>query len=293
MLDESLPFELATGLYALGDYRFFSFLVTGATHALIEMGISATAPLVADQLKELGVDPGEVAYLVVLHAHFDHLGGLPYYRALFPQAQIVCSSGARETMSNPRLMEHFFREDAVTSARLAGEGNCGRTFSWLPGSILEADMVVGDGDSLVLGTNSTLQFIAAPGHSPCSLAAYLPERKTMLVSDSIGFFPEPGDNLPLFFYDYAAYLETISRLQWFSPAIVAGAHKFIFRGNEAAGCFTVAEESARDFRWFVRTFQGEREELVTAIFNRFYQGCLQVFTPQNIRACAELLIRRA
>ncbi|MBE3589181.1 MAG: MBL fold metallo-hydrolase [Thermoanaerobacteraceae bacterium] len=292
-MDKSFPFELAAGLYVLGNRHFFSFLVTGETHALIEMGVSATAPLVAGQLAALGVDPQKVAYLVVPHAHFDHLGGLPYHRSLFSRAQVVCSDRALETMAKTRVLEQFFREDAFTSAWLEEAGKGRRTFSWLPGSVLEAGMVVSEGDLLTLGRNSTLQFMAAPGHSPCSLAVYLPERETLLVSDSLGFFLGPGDNFPLFFYDYDAYLKTVCRLGRVGAATVAAAHEFIFTGDDAAGCFKVAEETARKFCRHVRTFQGSGEELAAALYDRYYRGGLQVYSPQNIKTCVELLVRRA
>ncbi|MGB9804370.1 MBL fold metallo-hydrolase, partial [Desulfofundulus sp.] len=224
----SFPFEIADGLYVLGNRHFFTFLATGETHALIELGVSATAPLVAEQVAVLGIKPEKVGYLVVPHAHYDHLGGLPYYRALFPQARVVCSDRARKTISNPRVLEQFFKEDSVTSVWLEETGKGRRTYCWLPGSTLEAEVIVGDGDVLALGQNKTLKFMAAAGHSPCSLAVHLPERETLLVSDSLGFFLGPEENFPLFFYNYGAYLETIHRLSRVGAAVVATAHELIF-----------------------------------------------------------------
>jgi glyoxylase-like metal-dependent hydrolase (beta-lactamase superfamily II) len=288
----SFPFELADGLYVLGNKHFFTFLAIGETHALIELGVSATAPLVVAQMAVLGIKPEKVGYLVVPHAHYDHLSGLPYYQALFPQARVVCSDRARKTMSNPRVLEQFFKEDDVTSAWLEETGKGRRTYSWLPGATLEAEMIVGDGDVLALGQNNTLKFIAASGHSPCSLALYLPERETLLVSDSLGFFLGPEENFPLFFYNFDAYLKTIHRLSRVGAVIVAAAHELIFTEEDATGCFNVAEEAARKLYRYIYAFQGSREELIAELHHRYYHNGLRVYSPQNIKACVELLVRR-
>jgi glyoxylase-like metal-dependent hydrolase (beta-lactamase superfamily II) len=195
-------------------------------------------------------------------------------------------------MAKSRVLEHFFREDAATSARLEEEGKGRRTFSWLAGATLEAGMVVGDGDVLDLGHGSTMKFFAAPGHSPCSLAVYLPERDTMLVSDSLGFFLGAEDNFPLFFHDYRFYLDTVRRLGRVCAATVGAAHESVFVGDEAARCFTVAQDAAEELCRFVETSR-DRQRMVEELFNRYYRDGLSVYSPQNIKSCVELLVRRA
>lgn len=62
---KDFPCEIADGLYVLGNRHFFSFLVIGERHALVEMGVSATALLVAGQLAALGVEPEKVGYHII------------------------------------------------------------------------------------------------------------------------------------------------------------------------------------------------------------------------------------
>ena len=287
------PREIAEGLFVLGNRHFFTFLVIGNEHhALVETGVSATAPLVAGQLAELGIDREKIRYLVIPHAHFDHLGGLPYYRGLFPRAQVVCSSKAREVMTKPRVLEHFFREDAATSSLLEKWKVGRQVLSWLPGSVLEPGRTAGEGDLIVLGPGNTMKFIDAPGHSPCSLAVHLPERDALLVSDSLGFYLGPGNNFPIFFYNYHSYLDTIWRLYRLGASTVAAAHEYIFSGKDAVDCFTVAAEAAGMFRGFVESFRGSEEEAVKKLYDHFYRGGLTVYSPRNIESCIELLVRR-
>ena len=52
-----------------------SLLVSdGRTHVLIDAGISARR--ITKSLRELGIEPGELAGVLITHEHYDHVGGL-------------------------------------------------------------------------------------------------------------------------------------------------------------------------------------------------------------------------
>ncbi len=286
------PGKIADGVFALGNRHFFNFLVTGKCHALVELGVSCTAPEVVTQLEELGMEPDKIGYLVVPHAHFDHLGGLPYFRNVFPRARVVCSRSAAVLMAKPEVLTQFFQEDTAVSAKLEKQGKGRRTFSWLPGNALQPDVIVGDGDILDLDYGTTLKFYAAPGHSPCSMAVYLPKSDTLLVSDSLGFFLGPEDNFPIFFYSYRDYLDSIFRLKEISAATVAAAHEFIFTGEEATNCFDVAFQTAQRLFALIQNYPGDPVRLIGQLYGYYYRDGLAVYSPENIRSCIKLLLRR-
>lgn len=48
------------------------------------------------QLKKLGIDKGEIKYIILSHLHADHIGGLKE----FPDAKIICSGKSLEILSN-------------------------------------------------------------------------------------------------------------------------------------------------------------------------------------------------
>lgn len=292
ILQKKLPYKIANGLYVLGNDHFFSFLLTGKYYALIEAGVSATAPLVAKQLAILGIEPTKIRYLVVPHAHFDHLGGLPYYQGLFPWAQIICSAEAQKIMSKARVLELFFQDDVITSTKLKEKGYGQRTFCWLPGAIMEAGMVVGEEDVVDLGDGTILKFLAVPGHSPCSLAVYLPKQDALLVSDSLGFFLGPQDNFPLFLYNYQFYIDSIQKLSQIRASIIATAHNFIFTNKDAVKCFTVAQNAAEELSQFIKNARGNDETLIENLYNYYYRNSLLIYSSENIKSCLELLIRR-
>ncbi|MBC7105799.1 MAG: MBL fold metallo-hydrolase, partial [Firmicutes bacterium] len=247
-----------------------TYLVAGEECALVELGVSATAPLVARQVADLGIDPGRIRHLVVPHAHYDHLGGIPYFRGTYPRARVVASARAAATLARPRVLEQFFREDAFTGEWLERQGAGGRTYSWLPGAVLGVDRVVEEGDVLELGAGRRLEFLAAPGHSPCSLAVYLPEQDVLLVSDSLGFHLGPGENFPLFFQGYRVYLDTIARLGQLGARTVGLAHEHILQGEGVREYFALARQSAEGLYGLIleRWPQGH-QKLAEDLFDRY------------------------
>jgi hydroxyacylglutathione hydrolase len=91
-------------------------------------------------------------YLVATHAHIDHVGGLE---------KLAGATGA------PVFMHH---SDLPLYQNLATQA------AWLgvrPPGVMEIDQFLRDGDSLRWGSRA-LEVLHTPGHSPGSLALYLP-----------------------------------------------------------------------------------------------------------------------
>lgn len=107
------------------------------------------------RLKDLGVNPEKIDYIVVDHTEPDHAGSVAKLLELSPNAKVVGSPVAI----------NFLKKIA----------NC--EFEYI---------AVGDGDSLSLG-NKTLQFISAPFlHWPDSMYTYVVEDEVLITCDSFG-----------------------------------------------------------------------------------------------------------
>jgi len=51
-------------------------------------------PQIIKQLEELEIAPEELQYLIISHAHFDHVCGIPGLKKAFPNLQILASEAA-------------------------------------------------------------------------------------------------------------------------------------------------------------------------------------------------------
>ncbi len=127
----------------LGSNTYLLWDPDSGEAAVIDAG-NRIAPL-ADLVREQKLT---MKYIILTHAHFDHIYYLPEYRKAFGAAKIVIHENDNDLLENPRL----------NASTLFGSA---RAFQ-------KADMTVKDGDVLKLGEES-LCILSTPGHTPGSI----------------------------------------------------------------------------------------------------------------------------
>jgi glyoxylase-like metal-dependent hydrolase (beta-lactamase superfamily II) len=288
---ESFPRLLTEGLWVLGNYYFNLYLVKGEqASALIEVGVSAIVDDVIKQLDALQVRP---TFLVVTHPHADHITGLPALKEKFPQALVVAAEGAPEFLAHPKAGESIEPEDRHITNFLEAHGiRSGRPPVTEPPT-LENCLIARDNDEMDLG-GLTLRFLGVKGHAPGEIVVWIPQMKTLVLSDSIGFrFPGRGV-MPLFFTGYSDYMATIDRLEALEPSIIGVAHQGPIVGRkEIKTSFREVRQTAEDLRDLILSNQRDADDLVRDIFERYYRDELTMYTEENIINCARLLVKRA
>ena len=96
---------------------------------------------VVNGLKKLGLNPADIKYALVSHAHTDHIGGAKYLQDHF---------GARVVMSN----EDWDFADRTVPERIRPK----------------RDIAIRDGDKLTLG-DTTITMYVTPGHTPGTVSS--------------------------------------------------------------------------------------------------------------------------
>jgi metallo-beta-lactamase class B len=144
------PFRLADRSWYIGTEGLAAVLIrTDAGAVLIDGGLPQAAEYVLTRMRELGVAPGELKWIVHSHAHFDHAG---------PLAAIARETGAR------------IATNAESAALLARGGaddlHFGDDVLFPPA---RAGRLIMDGEAIELGG---LRLVAhyTPGHTPGSLS---------------------------------------------------------------------------------------------------------------------------
>ena len=140
------PVKVFDNLYYVGEKEYSAWAVTTSAGIIIVDAIYdySVADQVAGGLKKLGLDPANIKYVVISHAHRDHVGG-----AWFLQERY----GARVLMSSA---------DWDLLERTGG--------SWPKA---KRDMMIADGQQLTLG-DTTLRFYSTPGHTPGTVSTLIP-----------------------------------------------------------------------------------------------------------------------
>jgi metallo-beta-lactamase class B len=142
------PLKVFDNLYYVGFEQVGTWtLDTGAGLILFDTlnNPQEAETVLVPGLKQLGLDPANIKYVVLSHGHADHFGGAPYFQEHYPNAKVMLTAADWDMIARPPR----------------GNANGAAAQRVIP----KRDMVINDGDTLTLG-NATIRFGIYPGHTP-------------------------------------------------------------------------------------------------------------------------------
>ncbi|HUF71722.1 MAG TPA: MBL fold metallo-hydrolase [Gammaproteobacteria bacterium] len=145
------PARVFDNLYLLGTDSTVAWALTTSEGIILfdAMFHGNVEETVVDSLRELGLDPEDIEYVIISHAHNDHFGGAHYLQQEF---------GARIVMS-VEDWDHMHTWPQLGS----------------PAPFPLYDTAVRDGYSITLG-DVTVDIVATPGHTPGTISPIFPVR---------------------------------------------------------------------------------------------------------------------
>ena len=240
MLVKNPPVEIAEGVRMLGTNEYPVFLVMDADEgAIFEGGVGAAGPVVKEQLAGLDISPEIVKWIIVTHAHPDHVMAVPAFREMFPKAKVCASKIAAGTLGVEKAVGFFKKIDGMLTDALLEAGSIKETHRPEPlaENQIAVDKILTDGDTLTVGRRS-LDVLATPGHSDCSLSFHESETKLLIISDATGYYiPDSGYFWPNYFADYRAYLASIRQLVSLEAEVVCLSHNAVVKGADAVKAY--------------------------------------------------------
>src|SRR5215467_11138896 len=192
------PVKLFDNLYAVGNSEATVYAITTSQGIiLIDSGYADRVEKeVVDGMKTLGLDPASVKYILVGHGHGDHFGGSSYFQEHYGTK--VGLTAADWDLLYPATPPANANANQVKPKR---------------------DLVLAEGQPLTLG-DTTVTFVAIPGHTPGSLAFIFPVKEgrrthvaglfggTILTADRI---TTPG--LQQYVQSVAHYLDVAKKMK--------------------------------------------------------------------------------
>jgi glyoxylase-like metal-dependent hydrolase (beta-lactamase superfamily II) len=289
-----MSLKITDNIWCLGNRLFHFFVVGGQDAILVEGAVSGAVANLSRQWPALCPQP-EVETIIAMHAHFDHICGIPHLLDLFPQARVAAAPYAAQVMQKEKVLKGFFEQDQKMVGVLREMGLLDQDVQPPQPQAIPVEIILRDGDILNSGDGCSLEIIAAPGHSPCSLGAYMPEDKVLFVSDVAGFQISDKELFPIFFQGYEMYMDSIHRMQGYAARIVAPAHGALWSGEHIPAFYERALQAARGaFDWIRAMSEAgiEHQQMADKLFKHYYRGDLCIYTPENINLCVNLLIKR-
>lgn len=145
------PARVFDNLYVLGIKTVTAWALTTSEgiilfDAMFHHNVEAT---VDGSLRQLGLDPADIKYVIVTHAHNDHFGGARHLQDTYGARIVMAVEDWEHMRSWPQLgsLAPFPRDD----------------------------IAVRDGYAITLG-DTTVQIVATPGHTPGTISLIFPVR---------------------------------------------------------------------------------------------------------------------
>jgi glyoxylase-like metal-dependent hydrolase (beta-lactamase superfamily II) len=210
--------ELAPGLYFLRFPVGHAYLCAdpgGLT--LIDTSVPGTAPQLAAAIRQIGHEPADLRRVILTHCHADHAGSAAEASA-WAGAEIL--AGAADAA--------FLRGEApVPPPDLADWERpiYDRVSRQLPATPVPPVWVgreLRDGDELDFGGGAVI--LAVPGHTPGSIACYLPRSRVLIAGDTIARRPDGQAMLGVFNIDPGQAAASLARLATLDAEIVCSGH---------------------------------------------------------------------
>jgi len=205
------PIKVFDNLYWLGTRQHSSWaLQTSAGIIVIDTNFAwATRPEIIDGLTTLGLNPADIKYVIISHAHGDHDQGAAELQERF---------GAKVVMGTPDW-------DATLKRPATA-----------PGGVPTRDISVGpEGTKVTLG-DTTVEVVATPGHSPGTLSYVFPVKdqgRTVMVAYSGGTLTGAFGTDGARWDEYIASQQKIAKV-----AAAAGASVLLSNHSEYDGAYT-------------------------------------------------------
>ncbi len=267
----------------LGTTDMCIYLLKGREYMFIEGGMSYVVPTLLRQLGERGIDQSKITKFLILHSHFDHCGIVPFFKRRLPQIEVLASARTKEVYGKERAIQ-FIRErnramiEYYGMQREAAELNL--DFDEIP-----VDRIVKQGDKIDLGNGLTIEFAEVPGHSSCSIAAYVGKIKALFGSDAAGVPNEKGIIYPIGNENFIQFQQSLAKLNEYDVEILCAARNGVFLGKDGREFISNTIRAADQLRQeVIKRFGeiGDRERVTTELCDRIYAEVKIVDIPKGI-----------
>jgi glyoxylase-like metal-dependent hydrolase (beta-lactamase superfamily II) len=182
--------------------------------ALVDAGCGRSLPRLLANIRARGVEPHQIAYLLLTHCHFDHTGGAQALRQ-----QLGC-----------RIVAH-----ALEAPFLEQGNNTVTAATWYGATLapLQVDRQLSGAREEILLGGRVIEALHTPGHSPGSVVyATVSDGLKILFAQDVH-----GPLHPDLLSDAADYRRSLELLLALEADVLCEGHYGIYRGKSAVAAF--------------------------------------------------------
>ncbi len=277
------PQKVSEEIEYLGTTDMCVYLLKGREYMFIEGGMSYVVPTLLRQLDERGVDQSKITKFLILHSHFDHCGVVPFFKRRLPQIEVLASARTKEVYGKEKAI-HFIRERNRAMIEYYGMQREAAEFN-LDFDEIPVDRVIKEGDRVDLGNGLIVEFTEVPGHSSCSIAAYVGKIRALFASDAAGIPNERGIIYPIGNENFIQFQRSLAKLNEYDVESLCAARNGVFMGKDGREFISKTMRAAEQLRQeVIKRFgeTGDRERVTTELCDRIYAEVKTVDIPKEI-----------
>ena len=161
------PGNIRDNLWYLGSEESAVYLFEGRDESmLISGGMNYLVPILLKQFSDFAIDTERITKLLILHAHFDHVGIVPFFKRSRPDLEVYASAQAWKRLGMPETIETINAFSNTALERIGMVEACSAyDLAW---SDDISGVTVSEGERIELG-GMAVQIYETPGHSSCSI----------------------------------------------------------------------------------------------------------------------------
>jgi glyoxylase-like metal-dependent hydrolase (beta-lactamase superfamily II) len=238
---------------------------------LISGGMSYLVPDLLEQFSSFGIDETHIKKLLILHSHFDHVGTVPFVKRRNPDITIYASVRGWGVLSLPKAVETINTFSRDVAAKM------GRESIYEDYDVDWRDDITGEpvaeGDTIRVG-ETEVRIMETPGHSSCSISAYVPSIKALFASDG-GGIPYKDTILTIGNSNVTAFQKSIERMSVLDLDYVCADHYGYVAGDEAHSFMNETVRLGKEFRgWMEEAYRrtGDIDLAVKELNQAFYEA---------------------
>ena len=193
-----------------------TYLVLGEKKALVDIGPRVGVRGRLESLKEAGIEPEEIDYIILTHIHIDHAGGTGTALKSMKNARLFV---------HPRGRQHLIDPTALWNASLETSPELSSKYGQIEPVPEGKIVVIEDSMKLDLGKGVVLEFIMTPGHASHHVSIFQSKDRVLFAGDSAGLYTSGVLRLtapPPF--RPTEYLTSIDRMIELKPELIGYAH---------------------------------------------------------------------